>query len=102
MSNDQEERQQAQGVQKLVSIKEEPYYANCTMVETTPFDISVLLGRVRPRTDDKGNRSLVEVYDKQVYFSHLQARALHEALGRAIATLGGQPRIVGPRPPQEG
>lgn len=77
---------------KMISLKEDGFYSNCTMVETTPFDISVLFGKVRPRVDEQGNRSLVEVYEKQIYLSHLQARALHEALGRSLAS------ITGPRP----
>ncbi len=74
-------------MQKMISLKEDGFYSNCTMVETTPFDISVLFGKVRPRVDEKGNRSLVEVYEKQIYLSHLQARALYEALGRSLASL---------------
>jgi hypothetical protein len=35
-----------------------------------------------PVSGANGQRSLVEMYDRQVYLSHLQARALYEALGR--------------------
>lgn len=85
----QEQRQQPQGLPKRVALKEDGYYANCTMVEMTPFDVAIVFGRVRPVSDANGQRSLVELYDRQVYLSHLQARALHEALGRSLSALRG-------------
>jgi hypothetical protein len=75
---------------KMVSLKEDGYYSNCTMVETTPFDISILFGKLRPRMDEKGQASLVELYEKQIYLSHIQARALSEALGRSLEALARQ------------
>ena len=90
MPDNQEAKEPRTGPQKLVAIKDDGYYSNCTMVETTPFDISVLFGKIRPRTDEAGQRSLVEVYEKQVYLSHLQARALYEALGRGLNALSRQ------------
>ncbi len=93
--------QQRQGMPKMVSIKEDAiYYANCTMLQTTPFDISALFGKVRPQTDDKGQGTLVEVYEKQIYLSHLQARALYDALGRSLANLS-QAQAGGDQPPAE-
>jgi hypothetical protein len=83
--NQQEQERRPTPVQKLVSLREDGYYANCTMLEATPFDVSILFGKVRPKTDEKGQGVLVEVYEKQVYLSHLQARALYEALGRSLA-----------------
>jgi len=83
---------QRQQLPKMVSLREDAYYANCTMLETTPFDISILFGKVRPRTDEKGQSSLVEVYEKQVYLSHLQAKALYEALGRSLGAIASPSR----------
>jgi hypothetical protein len=80
-------------VPKVVSLKEDGYYTNCFMVETTPFDISLLFGKVRPKTEEQGQVSFVEVYEKQVYLSHVQARALFEALGRVMQAISG-PRPV--------
>jgi hypothetical protein len=94
--DDKEQRTQ---IQKVVSLKEDGYYSNCTMVEGTPFDISVLFGKVRPRTDEKGQPSLVEVYERQVYLSHLQARALHDALGRSLSSVSA-PRPATAQPPR--
>jgi len=84
MSEVKDDKQQRAQLQKVVSLKEDGYYSNCTMLEGTPFDISILFGKVRPRTDEKGQAGLVEVYEKQVYLSHLQAKALHDALGRSL------------------
>jgi hypothetical protein len=36
--------------------------------------------------------ALVEMYDRQVYLSHLQARALYEGLGRSLSALSRQAR----------
>lgn len=87
MANDQERQEQRQTLQKRVALKEDGYYANCSMVEMTPFDLAILFGKVRPVSDANGQRSLAEMYDRQVYLSHLQARALYEALGRSQGSL---------------
>jgi hypothetical protein len=88
VANGEEKQGQRQALLKRVALKEDGYYANCTMVEMTPFDIAILFGKVRPVTDQTGQRSLVEIYDRQVYLSHLQTRALYEALGRSLGSLG--------------
>jgi hypothetical protein len=84
MTDSQEPRNQRVSPQKIVSLKEEGYYSNCTMVESTPFDIAILFGKIRPKTDERGQASIVEVYEKQIYLSHLQARSLFEALGKSL------------------
>jgi hypothetical protein len=78
-------QQQQQTLPKRVALKDEPYYANCAMVQMTPFDLSILLGKITPVTDPNGQGQLVEVYDKQVYLSHLQAKALSDALKRSLS-----------------
>jgi hypothetical protein len=88
VSNQEERQEQRQAVQKRVALKEDGYYANCTMVEMTPFDIAILFGKVRPVMDQSGQRTLVEMNDREVYLSHLQTRALYEALGRSLGSLG--------------
>ena len=97
MAENEETKPQRPGMPKMVNIKEEPYYSNCTLLESTPFDISILFGKVRPRTDDKGQGSLVEVYERQVYLSHLQAKALYDALGRTLTNLSQQQQQAGAR-----
>jgi hypothetical protein len=84
---DEETKEQRQTLQKRVALKEDGYYANCAMVETTPLDVAILFGKVRPVSDANGQRSLVDLYDRQVYLSHLQARALCDALGRSLGAL---------------
>jgi hypothetical protein len=84
MTEPMEKAEQRSMMQKAIALKDDGYYSNCSMVEATPFDISILFGKIRPRMDDKGQASLVEVYERQVYLSHLQARALFEALGRSL------------------
>jgi hypothetical protein len=96
MADTQDPREQRSGMPKMVNLKEDGYYSNCSMVETTPFDISILFGKIRPRTDERGQASLVEVYEKQIYLSHMQARALFEALGKSLSAMaraqeGGAP-----------
>lgn len=85
MADNPTEKERRGPLQKMISLREDGYYSNCTMLETTPFDVAILFGKIRPKTDEKGQASLVEVYEKQVYLSHLQARALYEALGRSLA-----------------
>ncbi len=87
------DQQQQQTLPKMFSFKDEGYYTNCTMIETTPFDICLLFGKLRPGTDEAGNRSLVEVYERQVYLSHVQARALYETLGKSLEAMN-RPRVV--------
>jgi hypothetical protein len=85
MTENIKDEQTRQTMPKIVSMKDEGYYSNCIMVETTPFDVSILFGKVRPRSNEQGQNTLVEVYEKQVYLSPLQARALYDALGRSLA-----------------
>jgi hypothetical protein len=84
VADNQNQEQQKAAVQKVVSLREDGYYSNCTMVEATPFDISLLFGKIRPKSDEKGQQVLVEIYEKQIYLSHLQATALHRALGQSL------------------
>jgi hypothetical protein len=84
MTDNQESRNQRVSSQKIISLKEDGYYSNCTMVEATRFDIAILFGKIRPKSDERGQTSIAEVYEKQVYLSHLQARALFKALGKSL------------------
>lgn len=92
MAENQQEQDRRTPVQKVVSLREDGYYANCTMLEATPFDVSILFGKVRPKADERGQTVLVEMYEKQVYLSHLQAKALYEALGRSLSNVAQQQR----------
>jgi hypothetical protein len=87
--------QQQQTLPKRVALKDEPYYANCAMVQMTPFDLAILFGKITPVTDPNGQGQLVEIYDRQIYLAHLQARALYDALGRSLSALMQERRTAG-------
>jgi hypothetical protein len=93
----QQQPQQQQTLPKRVALKDEPYYANCAMVQMTPFDVAILLGKITPVADGNGQGQLVEIYDKQVYLSHLQARALSDALSRSLSALTRSDRRTVPQ-----
>ncbi len=86
-SEQQQQPEQQQTLPKRVALRDEPYYANCAMVQMTPFDLAILFGKITPVTDSNGQTQLAEVYDRQVYLSHLQARALLDALTRSLSSL---------------
>jgi len=54
VAKNRDQEQQKATVQKVVSLREDGYYSNCTMVEANPFDISILFGKIRPKSDEKG------------------------------------------------
>jgi len=83
----QQQPNQQQTLPKRVALKDEPYYANCAMVQITPFDLAILFGKITPVTGGNGQGQLVEIYDRQIYLSHLQARALYDALKRSLSAL---------------
>jgi hypothetical protein len=85
--NGEEKPEQRQAPQKSLALKEYGNYSNCTVVEMTPFDIAILFGKLRPVTDANGQGSLAEMYDRQVYLSHMQAEALYQGLGSSLASL---------------
>lgn len=101
MADNPAEKEKRGPLHKMISLREDGYYSNCTMLETTPFDVAILFGKIRPKTDEKGQAGLVEVYEKQVYLSHLQARALYEALGRSINAQAGQKDVGSARKPTQ-
>jgi hypothetical protein len=87
VAENKDQEQQNATIQKTVSLREDGYYSNCTMVEANPFDISILFGKIRHKSDEKGQQILTELYEKQIYLSHLQAMALHRALGQSLQSV---------------
>ncbi|MBM4329487.1 MAG: hypothetical protein FJ118_20270 [Deltaproteobacteria bacterium] len=81
MAKGEEQQEQQQALQKRVALKQDSYYANATMVETTLFDIAILFGEVRPLLDANGQLSLVEMYARQVHLSYLHARGAGQRPG---------------------
>ena len=45
------------------------YYTNCTMLGTSPKDVSVFFGRYTPTANEKGEQVLAELYERQVYMT---------------------------------
>jgi len=86
-SEQRQQPEQQPTLPKKVALKDEPYYANCAMVQMTPFDLAILFGKITPVTDGNGQGQLVDVYDRQIYLSHLQARGLYDALGRSLSAM---------------
>jgi hypothetical protein len=60
------------------------YYSNCAMVGTSPRDISLFFGRYVPATDDQGNQTMAEFYERQVYMTVEQAESLAQALTQTV------------------
>ncbi len=87
MAEKQDQGQQKATVQKVISLREDGYYSNCAMVEATAFDLSILFGKLRSKIDEKGQQVLMEIYEKQIYLSHIQAAALHRALGQSLQSV---------------
>lgn len=50
----QQHPEQRQTLPKRVALKDEPYYANCSMVQVTPFDVAILFGKITPVTGGNG------------------------------------------------
>ena len=51
MADEEQKQEQRQDLPKRIALKDDPYYANCTMLEMTPFDVAILFGKVRPTRD---------------------------------------------------
>jgi hypothetical protein len=65
---------------RLMSKQMSIYYTNCSMAATSPRDISLFFGRLVPTADDKGNQSLAELYEHQIYMTFEQAEDLARML----------------------
>ncbi|MFH1112572.1 MAG: hypothetical protein V1792_01500 [Pseudomonadota bacterium] len=83
----QQQRDQRQGFPKRIQLEDDGYCVNGVMVEMSPFDISMLLGKIHAVMDGNGQAQLVKNYERQIYLSHLQARSLLNALGKGLINL---------------
>ncbi len=68
------------GPARMMSNQMAIYYCNCAMVAASPRDISLFFGRLIPTADDKGNQSLAELYERQIYMTFEQAEDLARML----------------------
>ena len=60
------------------------YYSNCAMVATSPRDISLFFGRYVPGSNEKGEQSMVELYEHQIYMTVEQAQDLVRILTQTL------------------
>jgi hypothetical protein len=60
------------------------YYSNCAMVATSPRDLSVYFGRYVPGSNPKGEQSMVELYEHQIYMTLGQAEDLVRILTQTL------------------
>lgn len=60
------------------------YYSNCAMVATSPRDISLFFGRYVPSSNEKGEQTLVELYEHQIYMTLEQAEDLVRILNQTV------------------
>ncbi len=72
------------GPTRLMSKDMSVYYSNCVMIAMSPRDVSLYLGRFVPASDDKGNQSLAEFYERQIYMTVEQAEDLVRMLGQTL------------------
>ncbi len=72
------------GPARLMSKDLNVYYSNCAMIAMSPRDISLYYGRFVPASDDKGNQSLAELYERQVYMTIDQAEHIVKLLSQTL------------------
>ena len=65
---------------------------------TTPRDISLYFGRFTPVADDKGNQSLGELYERQIYMTIEQAEDLAKMLTRTLEAVRSRRQGSGEKP----
>jgi hypothetical protein len=63
------------------------YYSNCTMIATSPRDLSVYFGRYVPGSNEKGEQSIVELYEHQIYMTLGQAEDLARILSQTLKAI---------------
>ncbi len=60
------------------------YYSNCAMVVTSPRDVSVMFGRYVPASNEKGEQTMAELYERQIYMTIEQAEDLSRILAETV------------------
>ncbi len=69
-------------VERIINYeKVQDYYSNCVMVNSTNWDFCLLFGRSHLEGQDK----VVEIYERSIYLSPQQAKALLNILGPQVA-----------------
>jgi Protein of unknown function (DUF3467) len=78
------QRQPQSGPARMMSERMSIYYSNCAMVATSPRDISLFFGRYVPGSNAKGEQSMVELYEQQIYMTLGQAEDLVRILTQTL------------------
>lgn len=63
------------------------YYCNCAMIATSPKDVALFFGRYIPGSNEKGEQTLTELYERQVYMTVEQAEELASTLTRTVEAM---------------
>ena len=88
LKREQAGQQQQPGVPpKMMAPNMGVYYSNCAMIATSPRDISVYFGRYVPGSSPKGEQTLVELYEHQIYMTLGQAEDLVRILTRTLEAI---------------
>lgn len=69
---------------RMMSQQMRVYYSNCAMVATSPRDISLFFGRYVPGSNEKGEQSMVELYENQIYMTVEQSEDLVRILTQTL------------------
>ena len=85
---EQASRQQQPGAPARVMAKQMGiYYSNCVMVATSPRDLSVYFGRYVPGSNEKGEQTMVELYEHQIYMTLGQAEDMVRILTQTLEAI---------------
>ena len=79
--------QQTGGPARMMAKQVNMYYSNCAMVATSPRDISLFFGRYVPGSNEKGEQSMVELYENQIYMTLDQAEDLVRILNQTLEAI---------------
>jgi hypothetical protein len=81
------QRQTQSGPARMMSERMSIYYSNTAMVATSPRDISLFFGRYVPASNAKGEQSMVELYEQQIYMTLGQAEDLVRILSQTLEAM---------------
>ncbi len=93
-------QQQPSGPARMMSKQVNMYYSNCAMVATSPRDISLFFGRYVPGSNEKGEQSMVELYENQIYMTLDQAEDLVRILNQTLDAIKARRQEAAGRGPQ--
>ena len=93
-------QQQPGAPSRMMAKQVNMYYSNCAMVATSPRDISLFFGRYVPGSNEKGEQSMVELYENQIYMTFDQAEDLVRILNQTLDAIKTRRQDASGRGPQ--